>query len=120
MLVRIGDPAIMLFLEGILRGFGVRISATPEILDELLALFIVSELKECIAFFLGDDVGGVFIEPLTIGTAEFLGGIFGSLLLLLCGWRVCSVVFCGGSVLSICAASPGAAELKRTQHGLAS
>ena len=44
MLVGIGDAAVVLFFEFVLFGIGRGVAAQPELLDELLALFVGSEL----------------------------------------------------------------------------
>ena len=64
MLVGVGDAAVVLFLEFVLFGVGRGIAPQPELLDELLAFFVGIELLESLAFFVGDDVSHVFVEPL--------------------------------------------------------
>src|SRR5580704_8008075 len=70
MLVGIGDAAIVLFFEGILGRIRVWIAAQPELLDELLALFVGLQAEEGAALFRRDDVGYIFVEPLFIGSVQ--------------------------------------------------
>ena len=69
MLVRIGNALVMFFLEFVL--FGVRrgIAALPEGFNKVIALFVVGQLLEGRAFFIGDDVGDVFVQPLLVRLA---------------------------------------------------
>ncbi len=57
----------MLFLELVFDGVGRGIAAQPELLDELLALFVGVQLLEGLALFIRDDVDDVFVEPLLPG-----------------------------------------------------
>ena len=69
-LVGIGDAAVVLFLKGILGRIRVRIAAQPELLDKLFALFVGLQAEEGAAFFGGDDVGYVLVQPLFIGGVQ--------------------------------------------------
>ena len=81
MLVGVGDPAVILFLEGVHVRAGIGIAACPERLDELLALFVGLQAEE--GFSLGgrNDVGDL-VQPLLVGVDEFLHQFFFPLLLL--------------------------------------
>ena len=72
MLVGIGDAAVVLFFELVLFRIGRGIAAQPELLDELVALFVVGELGEGGALFIGDDVAHVLVEPFLVGLADLL------------------------------------------------
>src|SRR5437899_3865477 len=72
MLIGIGDAAVVLFFIFVLFGVGRRIAAEPELLDELVALFVVGEFGEGGALFITDDVAHVFIKPFLVGFAELL------------------------------------------------
>src|SRR4051812_43390670 len=66
-LVGIGDALVVLFFVFVL--FGVRrgIAALPEGFNEVIALLVIRELLEGGALFVSDDVGDVFVQPLSIG-----------------------------------------------------
>src|ERR1700690_1295418 len=83
MLVGVGDPSIILFFEGILSRIGVWIAPLPELLDELFALFVGLKMDESAAFFRGNDVNHVFVQPLLILGIEFFEEVFVALGLLL-------------------------------------
>src|SRR5580704_14424418 len=63
MFVGVGNPAIVLLLEFILRRSRGGIAAQPELLDELFALLVGSELLISGCFFLRDDVDHVLGQP---------------------------------------------------------
>ncbi len=60
----------MLFLEFVLFGVGSGVAAQPELLDEVLPLFVGVQLLEGLAFLVGDDIGDVFIQPLLVGRLQ--------------------------------------------------
>src|ERR1700688_473125 len=62
--VGIGDTAVILLSEHILWAAGIRIAPLPEFLDELVPLFVGSELLEGGPLFIGDDVGPLLNQPL--------------------------------------------------------
>ena len=64
--VGIGDAAVVLFLEFVLDGIGRRIPPQPELLDELLTLFVSVQALECGPLFVSDNVSDVLLEPLFI------------------------------------------------------
>ncbi len=68
----------MLFTEFVFDGVRGGVAAEPEVLDELLALFIGLQTHEGGAFLIGDDVGDVLIQPMAIGR----GKLFAELLFL--------------------------------------
>src|SRR5439155_23266248 len=70
MLVGISDAAVVLFFVFVLFGVGGGIAAQPELLDELVALFVVGELHEGRALFIGDDVAHVLVEPLLVSLLQ--------------------------------------------------
>ena len=65
-LVGVSDAAVVLFLELVLDGIGRGIAAQPELLDELLALFVGLQPLEGLALFIGDDVDDVLVQPLLV------------------------------------------------------
>ncbi len=88
MLVGVGDAAVVLFFELVLDGIRGGIAAQPELLDELLALFVGLQPFEGGALFIGDDVGHVFVQPLAIGGLELLAELRFALLAFLFGQRL--------------------------------
>ena len=56
LLVGVGDTAVVLFLVFVLDGVRRGIAPQPELLDELLALFVGLQPLESLALFIGDDV----------------------------------------------------------------
>ena len=72
MLVGVGDAPVVLFLELVLDGVGRGIAALPECFNELVAFFVVGELLESRALFVGDDPAHVLVEPLLVGARNFL------------------------------------------------
>ncbi len=73
MLVGVCDAAVVLFLVRIFAKVGIRISHLPEMLDELLALFIGSEFQKGSALVRCDDVRNIAIQPVAIIETKFLG-----------------------------------------------
>ncbi len=71
MLVGVGDALVVLFLIFVLFGVGGGIAALPEGFNEVVALFVVRELLEGGALFVGDDVDDVLVEPLLVDLAHF-------------------------------------------------
>ena len=65
MLVGVSDPLVMFFAIFVLVGVRIGIAAQPELLDELLALFVGGELLESRPLLVRDDVGDVLVEPLS-------------------------------------------------------
>ena len=82
-LVRVGDAAVVLFAEFVLRGVRIRIAAQPEILDEGVPLLVVRERLEGLALFVGNNVGHVLVQPGLVGALQLLfdGPLGGELLL---------------------------------------
>src|SRR5260370_28029835 len=72
MLVGIGDTAVVLFFEIIVRKIRIAAAAQPELLDELLALFVGFQLQESLALFGRDYVDNVLVEPLLVRGVQFL------------------------------------------------
>ena len=70
MLVGVGNTRVVLIAELVLGRLGIRVPAQPELLDELVALFIVSEALECFRFFVGDDPANVLVQPLLVFAAK--------------------------------------------------
>ncbi len=60
MFVGISNPAVMLFLKVVFREVGIAAAPQPELLDELLALFVSIQLKESIALVRRNNVSDVF------------------------------------------------------------
>src|SRR5262249_9119079 len=67
MLVGVGDAAVVFFLELVFDGIGSGIAPQPELLDELLAFFIVLQAAESRPFFISDDQCNVLAGPLIVG-----------------------------------------------------
>src|SRR5947208_4034684 len=82
-LVRVGNTAVMFFLEFVLDGIRRRITPEPELLDELLTLFIRFQCLERRFLLVGDDVRDIFIQPLPQGAVPNL--LLTGLLVLLLG-----------------------------------
>ena len=72
MLVGVGDAPVVLFLELVLDGIGRGVAAQPELLDELLALFVGLQALEGCLLLVGDDVGDVLVQPLLPGGLQLL------------------------------------------------
>src|SRR5258706_579584 len=87
-LVGVGDAAIVLFAELVLFRIRRRIAAQPELLDELLALFVGGQPAERFPLFVADDVDDLFVQPLLIRSLELLAQLLFLLLLLFVGERL--------------------------------
>ena len=74
MFVGVSDAAVMLFFEIVVRKVGIAAAAKPKLLDELLALFVGSQLEKGVAFVRGNNVGDVLGKPLLVGVIELLQG----------------------------------------------
>src|SRR5262249_7759218 len=70
--VGVRDAPVVLFLEFVFDRVRGRVAAKPEVLDELLPLFVGLKALERGALFIGDDVRDVFVEPLAIGGLQLL------------------------------------------------
>src|SRR5579864_708708 len=81
MFVGIGDTAVVLFLEIIVREVGIAAAAQPELLDELLALFVSFQLQKGLALFRRNNIDDVFVEPLLVRRVQFLQRFLGLALL---------------------------------------
>lgn len=60
------EPAIMFFLELVLRRAGGRIAARPELLDEMLPLLVCVQTLKRGLLFVSNDVEHVLVEPLLL------------------------------------------------------
>ena len=69
MLIGVGDALVVLVFVFVLDGIRRGVAAQPELLDEIVALFVVAEALEGIALFIGDDVDDVFVQPLLVDLA---------------------------------------------------
>src|SRR2546426_12279523 len=67
MLVRVSNPSVVLFLKLVFGAAGVGIAPLPELLDELFALFVRTQLLERTPLLVSDDIGDFLLEPLLIG-----------------------------------------------------
>ena len=72
MIVGVGDSAIVLFLELVVRGVQIGVPAPPELFDEGVAFVVGGEILEDGEFFVGDDVHDVFFKPLFVVILRFL------------------------------------------------
>ena len=79
----------MLFAELVLFSVRCGVAAQPELLDKLLAFLVGLEARERLALFIGDDVNDFLVEPLLIGSLEFLTELFLLLPFLLFRERLC-------------------------------
>src|SRR5712692_100760 len=70
--IGIRDAAIVLLAVLVLFGIGRGVAAQPELLYELLLLFVVLEAREGLAFLIRDDVADFFVQPLLIGGLQLL------------------------------------------------
>ena len=66
MLVRIRDARVVLFAVLILRRVRIRIPPQPEVLDELVPLFVVAQALERLQLLVGDDPANVLVDPLLV------------------------------------------------------
>ena len=71
MLVRVFNAAIVFVLEFIIFAIRIRIAPLPESLDVLVALFIIGELHERLAFIISDDPAHILIEPFLVRGFQF-------------------------------------------------
>ncbi len=53
------------------------VAALPELLDELLALFVGGKLQECRPLFRLNNISHLFIQPLPVRGIEFFEGLLG-------------------------------------------
>jgi hypothetical protein len=60
----------VLFSVLILGRIGIGITAQPEILDERVALFIITEILEGLKLLVGNDPPNVFVHPLLVLTVQ--------------------------------------------------
>ena len=92
----------MLFLEFVFDRVRSGIAALPKSLDELLALFIGLQLQKRGAFFIGNDVGNFFFQPLLVRSGKFFFKLPQVLLALVVSlFLSCVLLLVGGSVLLI-------------------
>ena len=75
----------MLFAKFIFRRIRIRVAPQPELLDEVVPLFVVAQALECLEFLIGDDPVNVLVHPLLIRPFEFLADFLLLLELLLVG-----------------------------------
>ena len=67
MLVRIGNPFVILFAIFVLVSIRVRIAPAPELFDEPLPLVIGLELLEGFSLFVRNNVCDVVLQPVLVG-----------------------------------------------------
>src|SRR5258708_39291908 len=75
MLVRVGEPPIMLFLEHVIRRTWSWIAAFPENFDEVVALLVGCKPRVLRAFFICNDPTHVFVQPLLVGIRTSVMGL---------------------------------------------
>src|SRR5262249_43961950 len=73
-LVGVSDAPVVLLFEFVFPCTGCRVAAQPELLDEMLALFVGLEAEECFLLCISDDVNDVLREPALIRTQLLLRG----------------------------------------------
>ena len=71
-LIRIGDPGIVLIAEFIFRAVRVGVAPLPEHLDKLLTLLLVGEVFERPGLFVRDDPAHILVQPLLILRAQLV------------------------------------------------
>src|SRR5450631_3810999 len=72
MLVCISNPPVVLFLVFILRRIGIGVSPLPELLDEVISLFIVGKALEGLQLLVGDDPAHLFVDPPFVGSLQLV------------------------------------------------
>src|SRR5260370_37473507 len=70
MLIGIRDAAIVFFFKVIVGQVGIVASTQPELLDELLALFVRFQLQESLTLFVRNNVNDILVEPLLVRSDE--------------------------------------------------
>src|ERR1700733_4104357 len=71
MLVGVGDAPVVFFFVFVLFGVRSGVAAQPELLNKVVALFVVGELLKGGSFLVGDNPDYVLVQPLLVGLAEF-------------------------------------------------
>ena len=72
MLVGIGDALVVLFFIFVFFGVRSGVAALPERFNKVVAFFVVRELFEGRAFFVGNDPDHVLFEPLLVGLGQLV------------------------------------------------
>ena len=62
MLVGVCDAPVVLLAELVVGRIGIGIAAQPELLNKSVALFVVAQVYEGFALFVGNDVGDVLLS----------------------------------------------------------
>ena len=70
-LVGVCDAFVVFLFKLVFVGIWIRVAPAPKFLDEAFALVVSSQFLECLAFFVGNDVSDVFVEPVFVGLFEF-------------------------------------------------
>src|SRR6185369_14247775 len=70
-LVGVCDSFVVLLFELVLVSVRIGIAPAPKFLDESFAFVVSSQFFECLTFFVSDDVGDVFVEPVFVSLFEF-------------------------------------------------
>src|SRR5689334_15133238 len=70
MLVGVGDAPVDLVLVRIVNAVRSGVAALPELLDELIALFVVAQFEKSFALLVGNDPAHVLIEPFLVSLAQ--------------------------------------------------
>ena len=66
MFVGVCNSTVVFLFECVVGRIRVGITTLPELLDELLTLFVGSKVKECTALFRGYDIDDVLVKPFPI------------------------------------------------------
>src|SRR6202041_3153916 len=64
--VRVRDAGVVLFAELVLGRVWIGVAAKPELLDKLVALFVITQTLERLHLLVGDDPANVLVDPLLI------------------------------------------------------
>jgi len=84
-LVGVGNPPVVFFLERIRLFIRIRVTPQPELLDKLFALFVRRELKKRFPLVGRNDVKDILTKPCLICLAKLGECLLGTLLLFLLG-----------------------------------
>jgi hypothetical protein len=115
-LVGVGDAAVMLFFELVLFGVGRGIAPQPELLDELIPLFVGTQTLKRSALFISDDVDDVLVEPVFVGGFQLFAKLGLLLPALLFGQRLCDVFARAGRGLALLLSKAQTSGQKRNER----
>src|SRR5690349_12754355 len=70
MLVGVGYAPVKLVLVRVVHAVRSGVAALPELLDKLIALFVVAQFQKSFALLVGNDPAYVLVEPFLVGLAQ--------------------------------------------------